>query len=85
MSPPSKKSYTPVRRTDRNAVGSMVVRLRKKQGLTRDELSARAQVGGWDISSFVLKRIESGEREVTDIELKKLAKALRVPAAILLK
>ena len=85
MSPPHKKAYAPVRRTDRNAVGSTVVRLRKKQGLTRDELSARAQVSGWDISSFVLKRIESGEREVTDIELRKLAKALRVPAAILLK
>ena len=70
---------------DRNSIGSTVERLRTAQNLTRDELAARAQVSGWDISSFVIKRIESGEREVTDIELRKLAKALRVPAAVLLE
>jgi len=42
-------------------------------------------VVGWDISPYVLKRIECGEREVTDIDLKKLAKALRVPVGILLE
>lgn len=85
MTPKKKKTYIPVRRTDRNTVGKTVERLRIAQNLTRDELVARAQVGGWDISPFVLKRIERGEREVTDIDLKKLAKALRVPAAVLLE
>jgi transcriptional regulator with XRE-family HTH domain len=80
-----RKPYSPIRRTDRNTVGKTVERLRKAQSLTRDELSARAQIGGWEISPYVLKRIESGEREVTDIELKKLAKALRVPVAVLLE
>jgi transcriptional regulator with XRE-family HTH domain len=61
----------------------MVMRLRKAQKLTRDELAARAQVRKWNISAFVLKRIESGEREVTDIELRKLARALRVRVAVL--
>ena len=85
MTPSKRKSYVPKRRTDRNTVGKTVQRLRKTQGLTRDELAARAQVGGWDISPYVLKRIERGEREVTDIDLRKLAKALRVPIAILLE
>lgn len=85
MTPPRSKPYSPIRRTDRNSVGKTVERLRKAQSLTRDELAARAQIGGWDISSFVLKRIERGEREVTDIDLKKLAKALRVPVTILLE
>jgi transcriptional regulator with XRE-family HTH domain len=70
---------------DRNSIGSTVERLRKAQNLTRDELLARAQVVGWEISSYVIKRIETGEREVTDIELRLLAKALRVPAAVLLE
>lgn len=84
MSPQPKKPYSPVRRNDRNTVGKTVERLRKAQKLTRDELAARAQVRKWEISPYVLKRIESGEREVTDIELKKLARALRVRAAVLL-
>lgn len=85
MTPPSRIPYKPLRRMDRNSIGSTVERLRTAQNLTRDELAARAQVVGWDISTFVIKRIESGEREVTDIELRKLAKALRVPVAVLLE
>ena len=46
-------------------------------------MSAKAQLGGWDISAFVVRGIERGEREVTDIELRKLARALRVPVAAL--
>jgi transcriptional regulator with XRE-family HTH domain len=85
MSSPKKKRYSPIRRTDRNAVGETVRRLREARDLTREELVARAQVIKWDISAFALKRIESGEREVTDIELKKLARILRVRAAVLLE
>ena len=85
MSPPNKKPYKPIRRMNRNSIGSTVQRLRVAQNLTRDALSARAQVSGWDISSYVIKRIESGEREVTDIELRKLAKALRVHVAVILE
>ncbi len=85
MTPLSSKPYKPKRRMDRNSIGSTVERLRTAQNLTRDELAARAQVEGWDISSYVVKRIESGEREVTDIELRKLAKSLRVPIAVLME
>jgi hypothetical protein len=85
MPPQRKKPYKPERRTDRNSIGLTVGRLRSAQNLTRDELSARAQLSGWDISPYVVKRIERCEREVTDIELRKLAKALRVPAAVLLE
>jgi len=85
MPPRIVKPYKPKRRTDRNSIGSTIGRLRTAQNLTRDELAARAQVIGWDISAYVVKRIETGEREVTDIELRLLAKALRVPAAVLLE
>lgn len=84
MTPKQSKPYKPQRRMDRNSIGPTVERLRSAQNLTRDELAARAQVDGWDISSYVIKRIERGEREVTDIELRKLAGVLRVPVSVLL-
>ena len=77
--------YVPVHRTDRNLVGRVVARFRTKQALTQENLAGRAAAIGWAISRDVIKRIESGEREVTDIELRHLAKALRVPPAVLLE
>lgn len=73
------KPYRPKIRYDRNSIGDRVQRIRQGLGLTRDELAARAQVKGWDISPYVIRRIEHGDREVTDIELRKLAKVLNVP------
>lgn len=54
-------------------------------GADTGEFGWRAAAIGWAISRDVIKRIESGEREVTDIELRHLAKALRVPPAVLLE
>ena len=71
-------------RTDRNAIGPMVKRLRKQQNLTQEDLAGRAAAVGWSLSRDAVKRIERGEREITDIELRLLAAALRVPPAILL-
>ncbi len=71
-------------RTDRNSIGKTVQRLRKQQNLTQEDLAGRAAVIGWAVSRDAIKRIERGEREVTDIELRLLAAALRVPAAVLL-
>jgi transcriptional regulator with XRE-family HTH domain len=76
--------YYALRRSDRNLIGKAVLRLRKEAKLTRKEVIARAQVAGWNLSEHALKRIERREREVTDIELVKLAKVLRVPVAMLL-
>lgn len=79
---PRVRKYVPEIRTDRNSIGPAVARLRREADLTQEELAARCQVGGWEVSRDAIKRIERGEREVTDVELRKLAKALRtVPAA----
>lgn len=80
-----KKKYVPIRRYDRNSVGRVVARIRLGQALSQEDLVGRAAVISWVISRDVVKRIESGEREVTDIELRKLGKALRVPPAVLLE
>jgi transcriptional regulator with XRE-family HTH domain len=83
MPPRKKKKDDPKHRSDRNAIGPTVTRLRKALSLTRKALAAQAHIGGWPIEAYVLRDIERGEREVTDIELRKLAKALRVPVATL--
>jgi transcriptional regulator with XRE-family HTH domain len=82
---PKLEKYIPARRTDRNEIGPVVSRIREKQGLTQEDLAGRSAAIGWLISRDVIKRIERKEREVTDIELKKLARALRVPPANLLE
>ena len=79
-----RKRHVAQKRTDRNSIGSTVKRLRNRQDLTQEDLAGRAAAVGWQISRDVVKRIERGEREVTDIELRLLAAALRVPAAVLL-
>ncbi|EIP98098.1 Helix-turn-helix protein [Opitutaceae bacterium TAV1] len=85
MSPTNKISiYRPIRRNDRNLVGRMVAKIRREQKLTQEDLAGRLAVVGWDISRDSIKRIESGEREVTDIDLIRLARGLRVPPARLL-
>lgn len=83
MSPKLKKPYVPVRRTDRNSIGATVAKLRAQQALTQEDLAGRAAGAGWDISRDAVKRIESGEREITDKEIRLLAKALRVPIGVL--
>lgn len=71
------------RHAARNAIGTAVTRLRKAAKLTRKDLAARAYVGGWEIEAHVIVDIERGSREVTDIEVRALAKALRVPISVL--
>lgn len=81
--PKSKTTYIPLRRSDRNSIGPMIAKLRIQQALTQEDLAGRAAAVRWAISRDTVKRIESGEREVTDIEIRLLAKALRVPIGAL--
>jgi transcriptional regulator with XRE-family HTH domain len=78
-----QKLHKPERRTDRNSIGPVISRLRRAENLTQEDLAGRAAACGWLISRDAVKRIERGEREVTDIEIRLLAKALRVPPAVL--
>lgn len=59
-------------------VGNNIRRLRERAGLTQDELSARLQVNGCDITRSALAKIEVGQRHLYPDEiilLKKLLKA----------
>ncbi len=63
-----------------NIVGERVkrARLKRKPRLTQRELAEHLQLVGWDADRVVVAKIEVGIRQVTDIELVKLAKVLGV-------
>ncbi len=64
-----------------NIIGPTVRQQREAQKLTQEQLVARCNLLGWDISRGTLAKIESQVRCITDIEVEKLATALKVDIA----
>jgi len=71
----------------KNIIGKRVklARARFTPRMTQQQLAARLQLDNWDIDRSGVAKIEMGLRRVTDIELLKLAAALDVSAAWLLR
>jgi transcriptional regulator with XRE-family HTH domain len=63
-----------------NVVGTAVRRLREARGLTQEQLAAKCQAKGLDITRGTLAKIESRVRAVYDDELHILATILRSSA-----
>lgn len=59
-----------------NLCGKQVARYRKELKISQRELADRLQLTGLDIDKNAIQRIESGQRFVTDIELKALGTVL---------
>lgn len=57
-------------------VGQQVRRLREAGGLTQEQLAARLQVRGCDLTRSALAKIEVGQRHVYAFELRQLREAL---------
>ena len=55
-----------------------IARAMKKPPMSQQELLAKLQTAGIDISQSTLSKIENGARYVKDIELKAIAEALNV-------
>ena len=68
-----------------NVVGPQVRQLRETQNMTQEDLTARCNIVGFNISRGTLAKIESKVRKVTDKEAALLAKALKVPVDALYK
>jgi transcriptional regulator with XRE-family HTH domain len=64
-----------------NIIGKEVGRLRNQLDLSQDQLSAKCQRVGLDISRGTLAKIEAGVRCVSDQEALLLAQALGVGVA----
>ena len=59
-------------------VGLNIRALREKSGLTPDQLSARVQVNGCDITRSAVAKIEVGQRHIYVDEIKLLKEILNV-------
>lgn len=67
-----------------NLAGSRVRKLRVASSLTQEQLAARCQTFGWDVTRGTLAKIEAGVRRLNDAEVVVLAKCLKVSIADLL-
>ncbi|MBQ2903909.1 MAG: helix-turn-helix transcriptional regulator [Clostridia bacterium] len=59
-------------------VGMNIRKLREKSNLTQEQLSAKLQVGGCDITRSALAKIEVGQRHLYPDEIKLLKEILNV-------
>ncbi len=65
-------------------VGQQIRSVRESLGLTQEQLSARLQTHGCDITRSALAKIEAGQRHIYAIELRTLREILDVPYETLL-
>lgn len=66
-------------RTYEKAMGQKIRALRKKAGLSQEQLSAQLQVRGCDITRSALAKIEAGQRHIYPDEIRLLHLILQVP------
>ena len=60
------------------AVGQRIRQFRELRGLTQEQVSAKLQTMGCDITRSALAKIEVGQRHIYLDELKRLAKILNI-------
>ena len=65
--------------TYEKAMGQKFRALRKKAGLSQEQLSAQLQVRGCDITRSALAKIEVGQRHIYPDEIRLLHLILQVP------
>ena len=61
-----------------NICGQNLIRIRREKNISQRELSRMMQLAGYDVDHHFIRRIENGERFVTDIELVALSKVLNI-------
>jgi transcriptional regulator with XRE-family HTH domain len=66
-----------------NTIGPQVRQLRHSAGLTQEQLAARCQRFGLNITRVAVANIEASTRSVSDHEIPFLAQALSAPIAAL--
>lgn len=52
-----------------NICGQKIEELRKENNLSQRKMAAKLQLAGYDVDNHFIRRIENGERFITDIEL----------------
>lgn len=61
-----------------NLCGQRLAQIRKAQNLSQRQLASKMQLLGYDVDNFFIRRVENGERFVTDIDLKIFCESLGI-------
>lgn len=69
---------------ENNITSQRLTEIRQKQNLSQRQLASKMQVQGYDVDHHFIRRIENGERFVTDMELVALSRTLNVPVTDLI-
>ena len=67
-----------------NLCGRRIAQIRMNQKLSQRKLSFQMQLLGYDVDNHFIRRVENGQRFVTDIDLRIFCKALGVPLSEIL-
>lgn len=68
-----------------NLCGRRIAAIRKEKKLSQRKLAIKMQLLGFDVDHYFIRRVENGERFVTDIDLVIFSRALNVPITDLLR
>ena len=61
-----------------NICGKKIEKLRRNSGLSQRKMGAKLQLAGYDVDNYFIRRVENGERFITDIELKMFSEFFNV-------
>ena len=67
-----------------NLCGKKIALIRKEKKLSQRRLATKMQLLGFDVDNYFIRRVENGERFVTDIDLVIFSRALEVSISDLL-
>lgn len=67
-----------------NLTGKKIAEIRKSKKLSQRKLATKMQLLGFDVDHYFIRRVENGERFVTDIDLVIFSRALEIPIETLL-
>lgn len=59
-------------------VGKRIRTYRKEQKMTQEQLAAKLQINGYDLTRSTIAKVESGQRHIYLYELKAIVEILRV-------
>ncbi|MBR4288739.1 MAG: helix-turn-helix transcriptional regulator [Clostridia bacterium] len=62
-----------------NLSGKRIAQIRKEKKLSQRKLATKMQLLGFDVDHYFIRRVENGERFVTDIDLVIFSRALEIP------
>ena len=68
-----------------NLIGQKLAEIRRSKNLSQRKLAAKMQLLGFDVDHYFIRRVENGERFVTDIDLVIFSRALDTPITELIE